>query len=62
MTEPTLEVQPDPVTPRRRLRACVTVWPLCDEGLYDPRCCRFPKSCSATVYPDGTPDELLEDA
>lgn len=26
--------------------ACVAVWPDCEDGAYDPRCCRFPKSCS----------------
>lgn len=34
----------------RRLRACVEAWPECETMGYDPRCCRFPKSCSATVY------------
>jgi hypothetical protein len=34
----------------RRLLACVEAWPECETGLYDPRCCRFPKSCSCTVY------------
>jgi hypothetical protein len=34
----------------RRLRACVEAWPECEEGAYNPRCCRFPKSCSCTVY------------
>lgn len=34
----------------RRLRARVEAWPECYTGGYDPRCCRFPKSCSATVY------------
>lgn len=34
----------------RRLRVCVERWPECEEGTYDPRCCRFPKSCSCTVY------------
>lgn len=33
-----------------RLRACVEVWPECAEGEFDPRCCRFPKSCSCDVY------------
>lgn len=33
-----------------RLRACVEAWPDAHEGGYDPRCCRFPKSCSADVY------------
>jgi hypothetical protein len=36
--------------PRPRLLACVERWPECEEGTYDPRCCRFPKSCSCTVY------------
>lgn len=27
--------------------ACVERWPECGSFLYDPRCCRFPKSCSA---------------
>jgi len=34
----------------RRLRACVERWPEAWTCGYDPRCCRFPKSCSATVY------------
>lgn len=38
---------PDPL---RRLRTCVEQWPDAQTGSYDPRCCRFPKSCSATVY------------
>jgi len=25
---------------------CVKAWPGCHVGGYDPRCCRFPKSCS----------------
>lgn len=41
----------------RRLRACVENWPECAEGEYNPRCCRWPKSCSATVY-----DGLVADA
>jgi hypothetical protein len=28
---------------------CVASWPDCYEGGYDPRCCRFPKSCSCEV-------------
>jgi len=35
---------------RPRLRECVKNWPGCWTGGYDQRCCRFPKSCSATVY------------
>lgn len=26
---------------------CVRKWPQCFSGEYDPKCCRFPKSCSA---------------
>jgi hypothetical protein len=29
-----------------REASCVEKWPECESGLYDPRCCRFPKSCS----------------
>jgi hypothetical protein len=36
--------------PVRRLRACVDNWPECESSMYDPRCCRFPKSCSCTGY------------
>jgi hypothetical protein len=25
---------------------CVARWPGCRDGEYDPKCCRFPKSCS----------------
>lgn len=39
--------------PDRRLRDCVESWPEAETGAYDPRCCRFPKSCSATVYDEG---------
>ncbi len=47
--------------PRRRLKACVENWPGAEiDGDYDPRCCRFPKSCSASVYDDEhvTDDDL----
>ncbi|MEJ6554043.1 hypothetical protein PQI51_03270 [Microbacterium esteraromaticum] len=39
-----------PPTLKRRLRSCVEQWPGCETGAYNPACCRFPKSCSATVY------------
>lgn len=42
----------------RRLRACAEAWPACQEGEYNPSCCRFPKSCSCTVY---DPDRVTED-
>lgn len=35
---------------RRRLAVCVRDWPECESGGYDPRCCRFPKSCSPHGY------------
>lgn len=34
---------------RQRDPVCVEAWPECEEGKYDPRCCRFPKSCSCEV-------------
>lgn len=43
-----------------RLLSCVEQWPGCSEGDYHPSCCRFPKSCSCTVYPDNIDPELLE--
>lgn len=41
---------PSKASPPRRLRACVEAWPECQEGEYNPKCCRFPKSCSCIVY------------
>jgi hypothetical protein len=47
--------------------ACIAQWPDCYEGGYDPRCCRFPKSCSCEartsipVEPQPEPaDSLVE--
>lgn len=52
--------EPPPRT--RRLKACVDEWPDCEEGEYHPLCCRFPKSCSCTVYdPERVSPEDLED-
>ncbi len=46
----------------RRLVSCVEQWPGAVEGEYDPRCCRFPKSCSCTVYDEArVADADLED-
>jgi len=28
---------------------CVEAWPECHTFGYDPRCCRFPKSCSCEI-------------
>jgi hypothetical protein len=36
----------------RRLKGCVALWPECRDGGYNSSCCRFPKSCSCTVYDD----------
>lgn len=38
-----------------RATACVEAWPGCASGEYDPRCCRFPKSCSAGIVRAVTP-------
>lgn len=46
-----------PAPSKRRLRACVDAWPECATGEYNPACCRFPKSCSATVYDSDRVDE-----
>ena len=39
---------------RPRLAECIENWPDCREGDYDPRCCRFPKSCSCDIYDEET--------
>lgn len=61
---PAVPAGPAPGSPPRcrRLRACVERWPGAEiDGDYDPRCCRFPKSCSASVYDeDRVTDEDLE--
>lgn len=44
--------------PRRRLKACVEAWPEAETGAYDPRCCRFPKSCSADIYSNADDSDL----
>jgi hypothetical protein len=36
----------------RRNPHCEEAWPDCWDGGYDPRCCRWPKSCSCNVVPD----------
>jgi hypothetical protein len=46
------------VPPPRRLRECVEAWPEAETGEYNPHCCRWPKSCSATVYRD---EQVTED-
>lgn len=47
---------------RPRLKHCTEQWPECTDGEYNPSCCRFPKSCSCTIYNDDTPPDELEDA
>jgi len=44
------------IEPVRRDPVCVEAWPECFSFGYDPRCCRFPKSCSADIV-DPLPDE-----
>ena len=57
-----LEEVREPPPRTRRLKACVDEWPSCEEGEYHPLCCRFPKSCSCTVYdPERVSPEDLED-
>jgi hypothetical protein len=48
-----------PMGDESRLAECVEAWPECEAGLYDPRCCRFPKSCSPydAAPPPVSPDE-----
>ena len=49
--------------PKPRLRACVEQWPDAETGEYHPDCCRFPNSCSATVYdPERVTNDDLEGA
>lgn len=54
----------EPVGPAPRLRACVEAWPECETGAYNPSCCRFPKSCSATIYDETAvkPEDLEAEA
>lgn len=44
-----------------RLKSCVERWAGCADGEYNPSCCRFPKDCSATVYPDDIDPKYLEE-
>lgn len=44
----------------RRLLSCIERWPDCETGEYHPSCCRFPKSCSASVYSADIDPKLLE--
>lgn len=37
--------------PDTRSPECVAAWPDCCDGMYDPRCCRFPKPCSCEISP-----------
>ena len=38
-----------------KLPSCLEAWPECESGKYDPRCCRFPKSCSPDEYDNPNP-------
>lgn len=39
-----------PLTPddlqKRRLKVCVEAWSEAESSEYNPKCCRYPKSCS----------------
>lgn len=35
----------------QRNPVCVEKWPECEDGAYNPACCRFPKSCSCGMAP-----------
>ncbi len=37
---------------RRMDEGCRARWPGAEHGAYDPRCCRFPKSCSVPPPPE----------
>jgi hypothetical protein len=41
---------------------CVAKWPECHVGGYDPRCCRFPKSCSCWKEEEVNNDTAAERA
>lgn len=40
---------------------CIENWPECYSGGYDPRCCRFPKSCSAAIWEEKDLEECDQD-
>lgn len=42
--------------------SCLEAWPECQNGSYNPACCRFPKSCSCeyVVKADITPGAVSE--
>lgn len=46
--------------PKPRLNSCIEQWSNCSEGEYNPSCCRFPKSCSCTIYSDDIDPAHLE--
>lgn len=51
------EVQPA-ATPDTRSPECVAAWPDCYDGGFNPRCCRFPKSCSCEVKQPSQGEEV----
>lgn len=42
--------------------SCVEAWPECESGAYNPRCCRFPKSCSCESHNIVTPEAARDEA
>jgi hypothetical protein len=55
-----VEAAPTAAEPTRS-PVCVAAWPECYSGGYDPRCCRFPKSCSCTVRAPATEPQATHD-
>lgn len=53
---------PMTTTVRERNPECLDVWPDCVEWEYDPRCCRFPKSCSCDLRPRQRPTHPTPEA
>ena len=45
------EIASSPTSTEARDPDCMARWPECEVGGYDPRCCRFPKSCSCWIVP-----------
>jgi hypothetical protein len=39
--------------------SCIERWPDCEDGRYDPRCCRWPKSCIPTLIDIRADDDGL---
>ena len=58
--EKVVETISEPVLPKPRLKSCVEAWSGCATGEYNPKCCRWPKSCSCTIYGNNIDPKYLE--